>query len=182
MKITKHIKLSDRPLKGIFLSDKLVVRTDLLLSPAERGVVEVGPDANHSTRAVEEQPGQHQQSPPPLAGAAKHKQDVDLRHVFFYSFLFLYKTYLYLSLSVPGWRQRCLLPSLSIGSWKAPPEEKSHSCFVIYDFQLHQVMKFQSSRLLKARCQPQIFQHRENHQGINFLIESRQTQRGFRRI
>ena len=79
MKITKHIKLSDRPLKGIFLSDKLVVRTDLLLSPAERGVVEVGPDANHCTRAVEEQPGQHQQSPPPLAGAAKHKQDVDLR-------------------------------------------------------------------------------------------------------
>ena len=83
MKITKHLKLSDRPLKGIFLSDKLVVRTDLLLSPAERGVVEVGPDANHCTRAVEEQPGQHQQSPPPLAGAAKHKQDVDLRHVFF---------------------------------------------------------------------------------------------------
>ena len=53
-------------------------RTDLLLPPAEGGVVEVCPDADHHARAVEEEPGQHQQSPPPLAGAAQHKQDVDL--------------------------------------------------------------------------------------------------------
>ena len=33
--------------------------TDLLLPPAERGVVEVSPDADHHAGAIEEEPGQH---------------------------------------------------------------------------------------------------------------------------
>ena len=54
------------------------VLADLLFPPAERGVVEVGPDADDDPGPVAEEPGHHQQPPPPLARAAQHQQDVDL--------------------------------------------------------------------------------------------------------
>ena len=54
------------------------VLADLLFPPAERGVVEVGPDADDDPGPIAEEPGHHQQPPPPLARAAQHQQDVDL--------------------------------------------------------------------------------------------------------
>ena len=55
----------------------MLTPTDLLLPPAERGVVEVCPQAAHHARPVQQEPGEGQSSPPLLAIARQYEQDVD---------------------------------------------------------------------------------------------------------
>ena len=50
---------------------------NLLLPPAERGVVEVCPQAAHHARPVQQEPGEGQSSPPLLAITSQYEEDVD---------------------------------------------------------------------------------------------------------
>ena len=54
----------------------MMMMPDLLLSPAERGVVEMSPDAGDDPGAVEYQPGEGQGSPPLPSTAAQYQQNI----------------------------------------------------------------------------------------------------------